>query len=78
MKGLGPQLPNWTPKELTLFISKELFLDLISLGHIAFPSPNHSKVITTSLHLSYLEILFVPPCQSSTRGHSLPHKGCGS
>lgn len=55
MKGLGPQLSNWIPEELTLFISKELFLDLILLAHISFLTPKHARDITTSLILVCLE-----------------------
>lgn len=46
-KGLGPSFPKWIPKGLTSLISKELFLDLISLQHISFPSPKNAKVLTT-------------------------------
>lgn len=67
-------------KRLILLISKELYLDLISLGCILFSSPNYARVITPSSLLVCLEnFLFdAPPCQSSRRGHALPQKGGGS
>lgn len=53
-----PGIPSFLtgiPKRLILLISKELYLDLISLGRLLFSSPNYARVITPSSLLVCLE-----------------------